>query len=145
MLTAIIPLIPLQTEPERALLKMVLRLWVAGRFICRSERICGSDTLGLSSDLIDDTNPWLHGKIPIPPVMGAQIDLIVTSRILNPLRAVMLEKLQKIVQENKPQNWFCIYLCIFVLLHNCALVTQQDTAYAKKHGLEVGLISFFVF
>lgn len=77
--------------------------------------------------------------------MGAQIDLIVTSRILNPLRGMMLEELQKIVQANKPQNWFCIYLCIFVLLHNCALVTQQDTAYAKKHGLEVGLISFFVF
>jgi hypothetical protein len=93
--------------------------------------------LGLSSDLIDETNPALHGKIPIPPVMGAQIDLIVISRILAPLRANILEKLQKIILENKPRNWFCIYLCIFVLLHNCALMTQQDTAYAKKHGLEV--------
>jgi hypothetical protein len=112
-------------------------LWVAGRFICRSERICGPETLGLPSNLIDETNPALHGKIPIPPVMGAQIDLIVISRILAPLRANILEKLQKIILENKPRNWFCIYLCIFVLLHNCALMTQQDTAYAKKHGLKV--------
>jgi hypothetical protein len=73
--------------------------------------------------------------------MGAQIDLIVISRILAPLRANILDGLQKMIMENKPRNWFCIYLCIFVLLHNCALMTQQDTAYAKKHGLKVLLIS----
>jgi hypothetical protein len=38
---------------------------------------------------------------------------------------------------NKPNNWFCIYLCIFILLHNCSLITKQDVSYAKKHGLKV--------
>jgi hypothetical protein len=102
----------------------------------RSERICGEDTLGMPTDMMDQSSS-MHGKIPITPVMGAQIDVIVIQGIMVPLRAQILEQLQKLVLANKPHNWFCIYLCIFMLLHNCSLITKQDVSYARKHGLKV--------
>jgi hypothetical protein len=104
--------------------------------ITRSERICGKDTLGMPSDMMDRSSP-MHGKIPITPVMGAQIDVILIQGILAPLRGMILEQLQKLVLAHKPQNWLCIYFCIFILLHNCSLIMKQDIAYARKHGLKV--------
>lgn len=93
----------------------------------------------MPEDMMDSSSP-MHGKIPITPVMGAQIDVILIQGILMPLRAMILEQLQKVVLAHKPQNWFCIYLCTFILLHNSSLVIKQDVAYAKKHGLEVNSI-----
>ncbi|PVH82364.1 hypothetical protein DL98DRAFT_414946 [Cadophora sp. DSE1049] len=121
------------SEQERVLLNMVIRLWVATRMICRSERIAGSDRLGMRPDLMDHTSS-MHGLTPIPPVMGAQIEVILIQGIMKPLRAMILEHLQKLILAHKPQNWFCIYLCIFILLHNASLITETDIAYAKKHG-----------
>jgi hypothetical protein len=115
---------------------MVLRLWVSIRMTSRASRICGEDTLGLSPDLMDQSSP-MHGKIPVTPVMGAQIDLILLHAIQLPLKGVILEKLQRLILANKPQHWFCIYLCIFILLHNCSLLTAHDEWYARKHGFQV--------
>ncbi|KAL5326373.1 hypothetical protein ACEPPN_004057 [Leptodophora sp. 'Broadleaf-Isolate-01'] len=123
------------SEQERILLGMVLRLWVAVRMLCRSERIVGDDRLDISLDLMDHSSP-MPGKTPIPPVMGAQIELVLMQGILNPLRTMILEQLQKLVLAHKPQNWFCIYLCTFILLHNASLITKQDIVYAQKHGLK---------
>lgn len=47
---------------------MVLRLWVAVRMLCRSERIVGDDRLDISLDLMDHSSP-MPGKTPIPPVV----------------------------------------------------------------------------
>jgi hypothetical protein len=110
----------------------------------RSERICGEDTLGMPADMMDQSSS-MHGKIPITPVMGAQIDVIVIQGIMVPLRTQILEQLQKLVLANKPNNWFCIYLCIFILLHNCSLITKQDVSYARKHGLKVRISERIIF
>jgi hypothetical protein len=104
--------------------------------ITRSERISGEETLGMSSNLMDPSSP-MHGKIPITPVMGAQIDLILIRGILTPLRTMILDQLQKLVLTHKPQNWLCIYFVTFILLHNFSLIMKQDMAYARKHGLKV--------
>jgi hypothetical protein len=130
-----------KTEPERKLLKMVLRLWVATRINTTSERICGDETLGMSRDMIDKSSP-MHKKIPIPPVMGAQLCYIVRDIIQIPLRRMILEQLQKVFIAHKPATWFCVYLCAFMLLHNCSLITRQDIAEAKKHGFNVSFDTF---
>jgi len=115
---------------------MVLQLWVAIRMTTRSLRITGSETLGMSTDLMDASS-GMHGKIPIPPVLGAQMQLILNQKLQAPLRSKILTRLQKLTLEQKPDNWFCIYLCTFILLHNCSLLTIHDIGYARKHGLKV--------
>ncbi|KFY44455.1 hypothetical protein V495_03444 [Pseudogymnoascus sp. VKM F-4514 (FW-929)] len=121
--------------PERKLLRMVLQLWIAIRLNTKSTNIVGPETLGMPSDIFDTTHPT-PGRIPTPPVMGNQIELILSRDIQDPLRADILDALQKMIYSNKPKCWFTIYLCTFILLHNCSMITKHDSAYARKHGLQ---------
>ncbi|KAI2628897.1 hypothetical protein GGS21DRAFT_228149 [Xylaria nigripes] len=126
---------PETDEKERGLLKKALQLWMAVRMTTKSTFIVGEETLGMSPDIMDETSP-LRGKIPLPPVMGAQIELVLIHQIQSSLRREMLENLQSITQANKQQTWFTTYLITFILLHNVALLCQHDTGYARKHGMK---------
>ena len=125
------------SEDERALLLLTLRLWMAVRLTTRSTFIVGDETLGMARDIMDRTSPN-HGCIPLPPVMGAQLDLILIHHIQAKLRRDMLDRLQRMTQSNKQKTWLTTYLVTFILLHNIALLTQHDAGYARKHGIKVG-------
>lgn len=125
------------TDPkESALLKKALQLWMAIRLTTKSTIIVGEETLGMPRDIMDETSP-LRGCIPLPPVMGAQIELVLIHQIQSSLRREMLENLQAMTQANKHQTWFTTYLITFILLHNVALLCQHDAGYARKHGIKV--------
>lgn len=104
--------------------------------MAKSCRISGTETLGMPSNLIDRTSP-MHGTIPTPPVLDVQTEIILTQKLQIPLRAKVLDLLQQLTLAQKPSNWFSIYLCTFVLLHNCSLLTAHDMQYAIKKGLKV--------
>jgi hypothetical protein len=123
---------------ERSLLMTTLDLWMSVRLTTKSFEIVGDDTLGMPRDIIKDQDNPLHGKIPLPPVMGAQIDSVIIHQIQPRLRRKTLEELQKMTQEKKPKTWLTTYLVTFILLHNIALITKHDADYARKHGLNVG-------
>ncbi|KAI1409767.1 hypothetical protein F5Y13DRAFT_87992 [Hypoxylon sp. FL1857] len=125
------------TDPkESALLKKALQLWMAIRLTTKSTIIVGEETLGMTPDIMDETSP-LQGCIPLPPVMGAQIELVLIHQIQSSLRREMLENLQAMTQANKHQTWFTTYLITFILLHNVALLCQHDAGYARKHGIKL--------
>jgi hypothetical protein len=94
-----------QTTSEEALelLSLTFRLWMSIRLSTASIFIIGDETLGMPKNILDDTNPH-HGKIPVPPVMGAQTDLILIHHVQAKLRRDVLDKLQKIIltRELKP-------------------------------------------
>ncbi|KDN62222.1 hypothetical protein CSUB01_02451 [Colletotrichum sublineola] len=119
---------------ERDLLLQTLELWMAVRLTTKSIEIVGDETLGMNRDILDSSSPQ-HGCIPLPPVMGAQLDLILIHNIQARLRREMLEKLQKMTLQNKQKTWLTTYLVTFMLLHNIALVTDHDASYAQKHGM----------
>lgn len=127
---------PSTDEKEKELLRKALRLWMAIRMTTKSTVIVGEETLGMTPDIMDETSP-LRGKIPLPPVMGAQIELVLIHQIQSNLRREMLENLQTMTQANKQHTWFTTYLITFILLHNVALLCQHDTGYARKHGIKV--------
>ncbi|KFY68998.1 hypothetical protein V496_00621 [Pseudogymnoascus sp. VKM F-4515 (FW-2607)] len=114
-------------DSERKLLKMLLRLWVAIRLNTKSTNIVGPERLGMPDDILDATHPT-PGRFPIPPVMGNQIELILSLGFQDPLRAKILVALQELICSNKPGCWFTIYLCTFILLHNCSMITKHDSA-----------------
>ncbi|KAI1828494.1 hypothetical protein F4861DRAFT_544725 [Xylaria intraflava] len=126
---------PQADEKEKRLLKKALELWMAVRMTTKSTFIVGEETLGMSSDIMDETSP-LRGKIPLPPVMGAQIELVLIHQIQSALRREILDNLQSMKQANKQQTWFTTYLITFILLHNVALLCQHDTGYSRKHGMK---------
>ncbi|KAG5917338.1 hypothetical protein E4U53_004205, partial [Claviceps sorghi] len=124
------------TIPEewKQLFDWTFRLWTAVRLSTTSDFIVGEEKLGMSDNILDTTNPN-HGKIPVPPVLGAQLDLVMIHHIQTRLRRELLDKLQKMVLKNKQSTWFVTYLVTFMLLHNAALITAHDAAYARKHGI----------
>jgi hypothetical protein len=128
-------------EGARNMLHNTLKLWSSIRMSTKSWEIVGDDTLGISRSIIDDLTSPLHGKIPLPPVMGAQLDSILIYQIQTPLRRRVLDDLQRYTLEKRLDNWLLTYLVSFILLHNLSLVTKHDAEYAKKHGLQVGSLS----
>ena len=126
----------LVSDQERDVLMSVLELWMTVRLTTRSFEIVGSETLDMPKDILDETSSS-HGKIPIPPVMGAQLDSVLIHHIQHNLRKDTLKKLSKIITDNRTSTWITIYLAIFVLLHNAALVIKHDASYARKHGIRV--------
>ncbi|KAI5466070.1 hypothetical protein BGZ63DRAFT_347684 [Mariannaea sp. PMI_226] len=117
------------------LIGRTLMLWISCRLTTRSSYIVGQETLGMKPDILDQTNPN-HGRIPLPPVMGAQLDLVLIHHIQTRLRRELLDRLQKVVQKNKQSTWLVTYLVTFILLHNTALITEHDQGYASKHGMK---------
>ena len=127
---------PSVSAEEREILLLTLRLWVAVRMTTKSTIIVGTETLGMPRNIMDETSPN-HGTIPLPPVMGAQLDLILIHQIQMGLRRELLDRLQKMIQTNKQRTWLSSYLVTFILLHNIALITDHDASYARKHGMKV--------
>jgi len=111
------------------------RLWFGVRRTTTDEHIIGEDTLGMKP--VEDKTYHLSGKVPLPPVMIQQLDIILTLGILNPLLKLVLDDLQKIFLSNRPRSWLTIYLVTFMMLHSCALVSGENYRNARKHGLRV--------
>ncbi|EFY90888.1 hypothetical protein MAC_03004 [Metarhizium acridum CQMa 102] len=122
-------------EDWRQLFDWTFRLWVAVRLSTTSEFIVGEEKLGMPDNILDSTSSH-SGKIPVPPVLGAQLDLVLIHHIQTKLRRELLDKLQKMILKNKQSTWFVTYLVTLMLLHNAALITAHDAAYARKHGIK---------
>ncbi|RDA85170.1 hypothetical protein CP532_2363 [Ophiocordyceps camponoti-leonardi (nom. inval.)] len=124
------------TPPDSVkLLNRTLTLWVSIRLSTTSGFLVGSETLGMPESILDETSPDA-GSIPMPPVLGAQLDLVLIHHIQTKLRREMLETLQRLVLKNIKATWLVIYLVTFILLHNTSLITAHDAGYARKHGMK---------
>ncbi|KAN0095460.1 hypothetical protein V8E51_016171 [Hyaloscypha variabilis] len=120
---------------ERSVLADFFRLWFAVRRTATTEYISGDDTLDMEPEATDRSYP-LFGKVPLPPVMIQQLDMVLTLGFLQPLRKKVLEDFQKIVLANKPKSWMTIYLITFMSLYSCARLTAENYHNARKHGLK---------
>jgi hypothetical protein len=98
-------------------------------------QMCGTDTLGVSP-VRDATSPH-HGKIPIPPIMDTQLDQIVIRLILNPLRAKVVQKFEKLITPAKPENWWEVYLSAFIMLNHIERLAMHSVAHARTHTMAV--------
>lgn len=102
----------------------------------QSERIVGDETLGMDPQTFDPAISS-YGTNSIPPIMSAQIELMTTTQILQPLKKAVLQRLQRLIKANDLSSWFVIYLCLFVLLHSCSILTADEHRQARKYGLKV--------
>lgn len=81
------------------------------------------------------------GLVLTSPVFSAQLEVIMTSKLLLPARKDVLKRLKDLVQANDQSSWLTIYLTVFILLHSCAMLTAEDNKKARKQGLEVSGLS----
>jgi hypothetical protein len=80
-----------------------------------------------------------HDRIPVPPIVDLQIDLIVINEILQPDLKKILKMLKKTMLESSDpwSNWFEIYLAYFILMHNVELTMAHDAWFVKRHNIKV--------
>jgi len=125
----------MQEDEEGVLMGNFLRLWFAIRRTHTVEHIVSKDTLDMEP--MQDKSCPLAGKIPLPPVMIQQLDMILTLGILQPLRKKVLDDLQKLIMSNKPSSWLTVYLTTFMSLHQCATICAENYRNARRQGLRV--------
>lgn len=106
----------------------------------QSERIVGEETLGMEPQNFDPSVSS-YGTNSIPPIMSAQMEMMTTTQILQPLKKAVLKRLQTLIKTNELKSWISIYLCLFVLLHSCSILTADENKQAKKYGLQVRALS----
>ena len=138
----------LQSEDEAKLLANYMKLWVAIRRTATLEHIISEDKLDMAPETEDRTYPLL-GKVPLPPVMIQQLDIILTLGVLLPLQKQVLEDMQKLVMSNNPRTWMTMYLITFMSLQSCASLTAENYRNARRQGFRVSLrpvlgSSFFI-
>ncbi|KAF2279311.1 uncharacterized protein EI97DRAFT_370279 [Westerdykella ornata] len=125
-----------ENEDDRLLLKSTMRLWGASRMMSRSAWICGEETLGMTTRDYGPNSPSTN-RILMPPVFSAQMEIIFVAMILEPTKKEVLSRLKALIQDNtrNRRSWLAIYLCVFLLLHSCALLTARDNERARLQGV----------
>lgn len=97
--------------------------------------ICGRNTLGISR-ISDPTNPR-NGKIPIPPIMDTQLDQIIITQVLYPLKKKLLDRFEEMITPVRPEDWFEIYLTAFIILNHIERLAEHSARHAKLHSMSV--------
>lgn len=126
---------------ELDIIQATIRLWTSTRLNTISCFIVGRETLGMPQNILDETSPT-PGHIPLPPVLGAQLNLVMIHQIQAKLRKAVLDQLQRLVLKHKHTNWLVMYFVDFILLHNASMIIGHDASYARKHGINVRIEPF---
>jgi len=114
-------------------------MWVGCRFIEEPWSLVGAETLNMARD--ENPNCPYHDRIPVPPIVDLQIDLITINDLLQPELKKILKTVKKMLEASDPwNNWFEIYLAYFILLHNVELTMAHDAWFVKRNNLKVRLI-----
>jgi hypothetical protein len=113
----------------------LLRLWFCINLATGTSWVEGPDTKDLAA--VDSSYPLVPGKVLASSLSMEQMDVLSRIKIMNPLRKKVLDDLQRLIHSNKPQYWITVYLCTFILLHTCSVVTADRYRHARKHGSSV--------
>lgn len=102
----------------------------------RSFNITGPQTLGI--DRVDDPESPYCGRIPIPPLLDAQLDHLWMGKMFG-TRKSMLSQLKMMIMDKtkRRQNWYMIFLTILVLLSNLETIYQNQYQQRERYGKTV--------
>ncbi|KAG0645688.1 hypothetical protein D0Z07_8715 [Hyphodiscus hymeniophilus] len=124
-----------ENKHQLPLVERALKLWVCCRFIEEPWSIVGAEKLGMTTDA--DPNCPYSDRIPVPPIVDLQIDLIVINELLKPELKIILKMMKTMLESSKPwKDWLEIYLSYFILLHNVELTIAHDLWFVKRNNLK---------
>ncbi|KKK23873.1 hypothetical protein AOCH_002910, partial [Aspergillus ochraceoroseus] len=123
-----------KTPREQKLIHNCLRFWVACRKTSHPERIYSSENHG--GDIVNDPGSPFYNVVPMPPIMIAQMECIMYTKVLRPISQQLLSDMKDLIMENKRENWLTTYLTLFILLHSCAMLTRRDWETARQFNLK---------
>ena len=95
----------------------------------------GADTLGMHPKFDDKSYP-LWGRVSTPRMIVAQFDSI-NAKVVAPLRRKVLRTLEGLIKANRTQDWFTIYIAVFLLLHNVSTISADRRRHGRANGATV--------
>lgn len=119
----------MQRERERRLLEDTLELWVTSRIASMPEEVCGEEKV--ATRVVHPSSPY-YGTYLVPPVIYAQEETVLLTKIQRPLQQRVLAQLDALMKGQRRENWFTTYLSLFVLLHSCSLTMKRDAEFAGQ-------------
>jgi len=120
------------------MLRGALSVAIMTRLSMRSFNITGSETLGINR--VDDPESPYCGRIPIPPLLDAQLDHLWMGK-MNGTRKSMFSQLKSMIMDKakRRQNWYMIFLTILILLSNLEMIYQNQYQQRIRYGKTVSL------
>jgi hypothetical protein len=93
-------------------------------------------------DMTPSTDPDhpMGGKISIPRMITAQFDHLEKTKILSEFAPQAMKRLHRKLSEQKYPGWFTIYLSLFLLLHQLAVISGDRRRWAIANSGAYGLV-----
>lgn len=111
-------------------LKDSLKISVMSRLASKSFNLFGANTLGIPQQ--EDPDCPYYKRIPIPPLLDAQIDKLWMCKMAV-LRKKVLTSLRAMIVKRDRQQWLKIFLIIQVLLFNLEFIYQNQDVQTKQY------------
>lgn len=111
---------------------------ILSRLASKSFNLFGQETLGIQQE--QDPDCPYYNRIPIPPLLDAQIDFLLMDK-MKILGKTVLAGLRKLIAGQGRKHWFEIYLTISVLLFNLESVYQNQCRQIKRYEERVSWAS----
>ncbi|EHA57713.1 hypothetical protein MGG_05459 [Pyricularia oryzae 70-15] len=118
---------------ERRFLSRLFKVWFAMRLSTGSAYLSGHDKLDMEPELRPGYP--LGDRISLPRMVTAQIDSILTTKIIQDETTKLKRELSDLFKSNNPQYWFTLYVATFILLHEISVATQDRGRYARQNQL----------
>ncbi|KAI1110587.1 hypothetical protein F5Y14DRAFT_465571 [Nemania sp. NC0429] len=114
------------------LFRNYFRLWLASRFTLGTAYMThGDEQMEGKAPMADWT-----GKKYIPRMITAQFDSIGYKHVLVKLKREVLDELWLLMQKRTDTTFFSVYLIVFMMLHEVAVVCQDRRRRAKAHNMK---------
>ena len=120
----------LTSKSQCEALKNSLKISVMSRLASKSFNLFGVNTLGIPHE--QDPDCPYYKRIPIPPLLDAQIDSL-WMRKMAELRKKVLTSLRAMIVKRGRQQWLKIFLTIQVLLFNLEFIYQNQNDQTKQY------------
>ena len=111
-------------------IRNALQLSILSRLASKSFNIYGQETLGIRREM-DPECPY-YGRIPIPPLLDAQLDQMLMEK-METLKRSVLSELRRMIAGQGRKHWFKIYLIMSVLLFNLESVYQNQCRQMQRY------------
>ena len=110
------------------------------RLASKSFNIYGTKTLGIGRERVPEC-PY-YNRIPIPPLLDAQIDFLWMDKMAA-LRRKVLTELRALIAQRGQKHWLVIFLTILILIFNLEFIYQNQNQQSNHYRETVSTLIQF--
>jgi hypothetical protein len=122
----------LKDNHPKSLVSAALDVWACSRMCARDRGLDGDETLG-QEKIADPSSPF-YNQVPIPPILDHQCDTV-TIKWMEKLAAALIKTLWKKLGDKKREDWFEVFLTVFIMVNNVEYVYGIAKELAHQYAL----------